>query len=65
MYSDPLVNPEILVLPIIQDSWTSSKVVVFSWKLLEENAPTKDNLFRRMVLVDLEGVFLYGVLEKG
>ncbi|GAU11870.1 hypothetical protein TSUD_194930 [Trifolium subterraneum] len=35
----------------VWDSWTASKVIVFSWQLLQDRVPTWQNLRRRRVMV--------------
>ncbi|MCH81485.1 hypothetical protein A2U01_0002274 [Trifolium medium] len=50
----------------VWDSWTSPKVIVFSWQLLQDRVPTRQNLHRRMVLVgttDTLCVF-FGAVEE-
>lgn len=56
----PLVaalNPMALAFPFISGSWPSFKVVVFFWKLLQDKVPSRDNILKQMVLMDLNGGF--------
>lgn len=51
----PLVieNPN---LPLIWESWAPSEILVFSWQILQNRYSSKENLFKRKVILDLEGV---------
>ncbi|GAU31138.1 hypothetical protein TSUD_212450 [Trifolium subterraneum] len=40
-----------VILATVWDSWATSKVIVFSWQLLQDRVPTKQNLQRRGVMV--------------
>ncbi|GAU23386.1 hypothetical protein TSUD_334340 [Trifolium subterraneum] len=47
----PLPGIDFLNLARVWDSWATSKVIVFSWQLLQDRIPTRQNLRRRQVLV--------------
>ncbi|MCI85450.1 hypothetical protein A2U01_0106729, partial [Trifolium medium] len=42
-----------MLLPKVWKSWTPSKVVVFSWQLLQDRLPTHRNLWQRGVIGDV------------
>jgi hypothetical protein len=46
-----LSGEDIENLARVWDSWASPKVIVFSWQLLQDRIPTRQNLRRRRVLV--------------
>ncbi|MCH84799.1 ribonuclease H protein, partial [Trifolium medium] len=63
-----LPEVEIENLARVWDSWASPKVIVFSWQLLQDRVPTRQNLRRRRVLVgttDTSCVFCGAVEESG
>ncbi|GAU11500.1 hypothetical protein TSUD_344900 [Trifolium subterraneum] len=49
-----VVSPEVSdqVLAKVWKSWVPSKVIVFSWQLLQDRIPSRQNLFRRNVITD-------------
>ncbi|GAU17375.1 hypothetical protein TSUD_232510 [Trifolium subterraneum] len=51
----------------VWDSWAASKVIVFSWQLLQDRVPTRQNLRMRRVMVgatDISCVFCGAVEES-
>jgi hypothetical protein len=48
------VVPNVLdfLLARVWKSWAPSKVIVFSWQLLQNRVPTRQNLFKRRVIRD-------------
>jgi hypothetical protein len=63
----PLPGIDFLNLARVWDSWATSKVIVFSWQLLQDRIPTRQNLRRRQVLVgatDSSCVFCGAVEES-
>jgi hypothetical protein len=40
-----------VILARVWDSWAASKVIIFSWQLLQDRVPTRQNLCTRRVLV--------------
>lgn len=53
-YSNLVIN--ISYLPRIWNSWAISKVVIFSWKLLQDKFPSRENIFKRKIFVSLDGL---------
>lgn len=54
--ADPLLVSKFPYIPLIWDSWPPSKVVVFSWQLLLDRFPFRENLFKRSVILDKEAI---------
>ena len=58
-YQDPPESPILVenrILPLIWKSWAPSKVSVFSWQVLLYIFPSKVNLFKLKVILELGGV---------
>jgi hypothetical protein len=51
-----IVPPEVssLILAKVWKSWAPSKVIVFSWQLLQNRIPSRQNLFRRRVITNID-----------
>ncbi|GAU20222.1 hypothetical protein TSUD_352860 [Trifolium subterraneum] len=45
---------ELCLLPKVWKIWALSKVVVFSWQLLQDSLPTRHNLWQRGVITDVD-----------
>lgn len=51
--------PEVpnIILAKLWKSWAPSKVIVFSWQLLQNRIPSRQNLLRRRVITDINNTF--------
>ncbi|MCH89926.1 kinase-like protein, partial [Trifolium medium] len=55
----------IVNLARVWDSWAASKVIVFSWQLLQDRVPTRQNLRRRRVMVRaIDSCVFCGAVEE-
>ncbi|MCH80513.1 putative non-LTR retroelement reverse transcriptase, partial [Trifolium medium] len=45
------------LLSRVWKSWAPSKVIVFSWQLLQDRVPTRQNLLKRRVIMEATGSF--------
>lgn len=62
--SDPPLVSEFPSLPLIWNIYAHSKVVIFSWQLLLRRFPSRENMFKRKVIVNLEVILCGHLLES-